>query len=78
MSTHLLRVPRLRMSGDKPSFPTRLHAVQCEKFTLPQQAAAFVVLGTCSQIATCMLCFTLQHAVTTLLLICAVENLNCV
>ena len=66
------------MSGDIPSFLTRIHDVQWEKFSFSDHAAAYLVLGTCRQIATCMLCFTLQHAVTTLLLICAVENLNCV
>ena len=66
------------MSGDLPSFLTGIHAVQWEKFSFSDRAAAYLEFGTCRQIATCMLCFTIQQAVTTLLLICAIENLNCV
>ena len=47
------------MSGDMPSFLTRIHDVQWEKFSFSDHAAAYLVLGTCRQIATCMLCFTI-------------------
>ena len=50
--------------------------MQYKTFTFPELPAAYVVLGTCRQIATCLLCLTLKHAAKTLLLICAVENLT--
>jgi hypothetical protein len=56
--------------------PTRPNGVHYEKFTFPEPAPAYVMLGTCRQIATCWLFLTLKHAVTTLLLICAVESLK--